>query len=139
MRGYALGSVRDGAPTREGRLVMKRLTAVVGTARSRVIDDSSARAARTVSTLWPLVATLVILSGALAFVPSMHVWSLNLLRFVPRTDGILVWAIAALALIPRVARLLSPAFTVAGNAVERHSRSDYVVACSIVAVTLWLI
>ncbi|HEY2954006.1 MAG TPA: tetratricopeptide repeat protein [Candidatus Eisenbacteria bacterium] len=56
---------------------------------------------------------------ALAFVPSMWLWGLNVQRFLATAAAWAPWAAAALALHPAVARALLPALARAGNALAR--------------------
>jgi tetratricopeptide (TPR) repeat protein len=50
-----------------------------------------------------ILAVLAILRGCLAFVPTMHAWGLNLLRFTAPVPGWTLWGIAALALVAALA------------------------------------
>jgi tetratricopeptide (TPR) repeat protein len=67
--------------------------------------------------LWVTLALLALARAALAFVPSMWAWSLNLQRFLPPAVGWALWAVAALALIPWIARPVTPLLASAGDAV----------------------
>src|SRR5262249_30864784 len=57
---------------------------------------------------------------ALAFEPSMWAWSLNLQRFLAPGAGWGLWALAAAALIPTLARRAAPLWNAAGDAMVRH-------------------
>ncbi|MGH7731082.1 MAG: hypothetical protein ACRENJ_07515, partial [Candidatus Eiseniibacteriota bacterium] len=65
--------------------------------------------------LWVTLVALAAARAALAFVPSMWAWSLNLQRFLAPVTGWTLWAIAALALIPSLARQATPALAWAGG------------------------
>lgn len=69
--------------------------------------------------LWLTLATITAARAALTFVPSMWAWSLNLMRFMAPATAWALWAIAAAALVPVLARALAPVAASAGNAIER--------------------
>ena len=80
------------------------------------------RAARA---LWLALAALALARSALAFVPSMWGWGLDLLRFLAPIPGWTLWTLASLALLPSLARRALPALEWAGRAHERSA----VLAC----------
>jgi hypothetical protein len=95
------------------------------TSRSRptpAAPPSDPVADRALLALWLVLAVIVAARAALTFVPSMWAWSLNLMRFMAPATGWTLWAIAALALVPPLARALAPAAVAAGEAIERRRR-----------------
>ena len=66
-------------------------------------------------TLWLALALLAGLRAALAWVPTMHVWSLNLHRFLNPLAAWAPWALATLALIPALSRQALPWATKLGD------------------------
>jgi tetratricopeptide (TPR) repeat protein len=83
----------------------------------RAGDDG--RAIRAAWALWAVAAALVAARAALAFVPTMHLWSLNLQRFLGPAWAWLPWALAALALLPSIARRALPALEWLGDRIAR--------------------
>ena len=81
----------------------------------------SPAARRAAVALWATLALLALARGVLAFVPDMHAWSLDLQRFLAPAWAWGPWALAALALVPPVARRAVPAFRRAGEAIARGS------------------
>ena len=77
-----------------------------------VAPSSEDRAPRV---LWATAGALVVLRAVLAFVPTMHAWSLNLHRFLAPPAAWLPWALAALALVPALARWVTPAGSSLGS------------------------
>ncbi len=71
--------------------------------------------------LWATLALLALARAALVFVPGMVGWGLNLQRFLPPWWAWVPWALAALALVPPLARRAEPAFRRAGEAIARGS------------------
>jgi len=71
--------------------------------------------------LWVVLALIVLARAALAFVPNMFGWSLNLQRFLAPGWAWVPWSLAALALVPPLARRVEPAFRRAGEAIARGS------------------
>src|SRR5262249_53816330 len=63
---------------------------------------------------------LALTRRALAFEPSMWAWSLNRQRFLAPGAGWGLWALAAAALIPTLARRAAPLWNAAGDAIARH-------------------
>jgi predicted NAD-dependent protein-ADP-ribosyltransferase YbiA (DUF1768 family) len=87
--------------------------------------------------LWSVLAALVLMRAALAFVPSMWGWGLNLLRFVAAVPGWALWLMGALALIPGVSRALVPAFTRAGEFLLRAPLAATLLVALGVAAVIW--
>ena len=86
--------------------------------------------------LWLALAALVVVRGALSFVPSMAGWALNLQRFLPPWTWAL-WLASTLALVPPLARRLAPAVVGIGDAInERPGRVG--LACALAAAILVL-
>src|SRR5262249_48720527 len=78
-------------------------------------------ARRAAIALWLGLVLLTAARAAATFAPSMWAWSLNLMRFMAPATGWTLWAVAALALVPPLARLLTPAAAAAaGTAFERQ-------------------
>ncbi|HET9328104.1 MAG TPA: hypothetical protein VFQ05_15160, partial [Candidatus Eisenbacteria bacterium] len=65
--------------------------------------------------LWSTLALLVIARAVFSFVPSMAGWGLNVQRFLDPISGWGLWGLAALALVPAVARRGVPALEKAGD------------------------
>ncbi len=108
------------------------------TARTRGVmehapDQAPARAALA---LWVTLALIVLARGALTFVPNMVGWSLNLQRFLAPWWAWVPWTLAALALVPPLARRAEPVFRRGGEAIMRGSwvASLVAVACAVLLV-----
>ena len=69
-----------------------------------------------------VLVALALVRAALVFVPATWIWSLGVQRFVAPPFGWALWALAALLLVPSVARLAAPAFAGPGRALERSPR-----------------
>ena len=65
--------------------------------------------------LWSALALLLLCRAALTFVPTMWAWSLNLHRFLAPAPAWVPWSLAALSLVPAVARRLAPLLNRAGS------------------------
>jgi tetratricopeptide (TPR) repeat protein len=87
--------------------------------------------------LGAVLVALALLRGALAFVPSMWGWGINLLRFVPAAPGWALWSVAALALIPGASRALLPGFSRAGEFVLRAPIRTALLPALGIAALLW--
>jgi tetratricopeptide (TPR) repeat protein len=72
--------------------------------------------------LWLALIALAGARAALAFVPTMHGWSLNLHRFLDPTAAWPLWTLAALALIPALARRALPALSILGERIVKSPR-----------------
>lgn len=66
------------------------------------------------------LAAIALARLALTFQPSMWAWSLNLQRFLAPIPGWGLWALAALALVPALARRAAPLWNAAGDAITDH-------------------
>jgi hypothetical protein len=82
-----------------------------------VADDSAARAALA---LWLALLLLAAARAALSFTAGTWLWSLNLNRFLSPITGWGLWLIAAMALIPALARRASPMLERGGDALTRR-------------------
>ncbi len=69
--------------------------------------------------LWGVLALLVVARAAFSFVPGTWLWPLSLHRFLTPALGWGLWALAALALVPAVARRAQPIAAGWGEAVHR--------------------
>jgi hypothetical protein len=107
-------------PERRGRRSPK--PAPARASRDAAPAPESPAARRAAVALWATLIALALTRALLAFVPDMHAWSLNLQRFLAPPWAWAPWALAALALLPPVARAVEPAFRRAGEAIVRGSR-----------------
>jgi hypothetical protein len=85
--------------------------------------------------LWITLAVLLAARTALALTPNMWAWSLNLQRFL---DPAVAWGtglVAALILVPGIARALAPAAVRSGDALARGARLPAILV-AIAAVAL---
>lgn len=82
------------------------------------IDEAPAEAATRVLA-WG-IGLVAALRLVVPFLPSMALWSMALPRFVPPAIGWLLTLIAALAALPPLANLVTPAWTRFGDAIARH-------------------
>ena len=88
-------------------------------ARSAPAPADAAAATRAATALAVTLAVLLVARAVLVFVPSMAAWGINVQRFLPLPAAWLPWMIAALALVPAVARRAAPALEAIGNAIAR--------------------
>jgi hypothetical protein len=79
-----------------------------------------AAAERAAVAAWVALAALAVARAALAAAPSTWGWSLSLVRFLPPLPGWGLWALAAAALIPALARRALPLATRAGDLLVRR-------------------
>src|SRR5213594_1647713 len=70
--------------------------------------------------LWGSLTLLALARALTSFEPSMWAWSLNLQRFLAPILGWGLWGLAALALVPALARRAAPLWNAGGDAFERH-------------------
>lgn len=70
--------------------------------------------------VWIALAALTLARGALAFVPSMWLWGLGPLRFLAPLPAWAPWGLAALALVPLVARPFAAGVARLGDAIARR-------------------
>ena len=87
--------------------------------RSAPAPADAAAATRAATALAVTLAVLLVARAVLVFVPSMAAWGINVQRFLPLPAAWLPWMIAALALVPAVARRAAPALEAIGNAIAR--------------------
>ncbi|MGH3056524.1 MAG: hypothetical protein ACRDL7_16240, partial [Gaiellaceae bacterium] len=97
---------------------------------------ADAGAARAAVALWIALAMLAAARAVLAFAPGMWAWSLNLQRFMLPPLGWGLWLLAALALIPPLARSLEPGFARAGEALA--SGRFWPAAIASVLIAAWV-
>jgi hypothetical protein len=81
---------------------------------------------------------LAVARAVVTFVPGTWLWSLNLNRFLSPVMGWGLWLVAALALVPSLARWLSPALGRCGDAITRWPVSTAAVAALVAATLAWL-
>ena len=86
---------------------------------------SNPAADRAALALWLTLAALTAARAALSFVPSMWGWGLDLLRFIAPAPGWTLWAVAALALVPALARRALPALEALGRALDSSAALAY--------------
>jgi len=96
---------------------------------------SSAAAERAATALWLVLAASALARLALAFLPTMWLWGLNVQRFLAPVPAWGLWAAAALGLHPPIARALTPPLARLGNALARPRG---VVAAGLFAALLML-
>lgn len=89
--------------------------------------------------LWATLALIVLARAALTFVPNMYGWSLNLQRFLTPWWAWVPWTLAALALVPPLARRAEPAFRRAGEAIARGSWVAALVAATAAALLVFVL
>ena len=89
--------------------------------------------------LWILLALLLAARAGLTWVPGMWAYSLNLQRFLAPLPGWGLWALAALALLPPLARRAAPWLARAGDALEDHPVSAGAAWAAIAATLVWLL
>ena len=104
---------------------------------ARAGDDQ--RGARAAWALWAVAALLVAARAALAFVPTMHLWSLNHQRFLGLAWAWLPWGLAALALLPAIARRALPALEWPGNRIARGDWPAWLAAMALAAALVGLL
>ena len=111
----------------------RRAGAVAPSAASLPADAGAERAALA---LWIALGVFAAARALLAFAPGMWLWSLNLQRFMSPPIGWGLWAIAALALIPAVARSFEGRLARAGDALAGEKLWPALIATAL--VTLWV-
>ena len=130
---------RPGAPAARVPLARAEPSAASGPAYAPAgVQAGAAVARRAALALWTVLVLLALARAALAFVPNMLGWGLNLQRFLAPPWAWAPWALAALALVPALARRAEPAFARAGEAVARGSlaASLAAVAAAVLLVVL---
>src|SRR5438874_11250266 len=78
-----------------------------GAAAPATATPEASAAWRGLLAAWAALAVLAAARGALAFVPSMAFWSLNLQRFLAPAAAWATWGLLAVALLPAVARRIT--------------------------------
>lgn len=116
---------------------MKRPDARRARAPRAAPTPESPAARRAAIALWATLALLALARAALAFVPDMHAWGLDLQRFLSPPWAWVPWALAALALVPPLARLAEPGFRRAGEAIARGSWLAALAAFALGALLTW--
>ena len=95
------------------------LAPAAGAKTAAIPSAAPAAAERAAAVLWVVLAALLLARLALAFVPSMWLWGLNLQRFLGPVAAWGLWALAAIALAPPLARALVPPLAGIGNQIAR--------------------
>ena len=98
----------------------------------------SAAAGRAAWVLWSTACALVALRAALTFVPTMHAWALNQQRFLGPLAGWLPWALAALALVPALAKRATPGLARLGDWISGARARTTLVCMAGGAALVWL-
>src|SRR5262249_5213565 len=93
-----------------------------------------APAGRAALALWVVLAVLLAARAALAFVPSMWFWGLNVQRFLAPLPAWGPWALALLALIPPLARPLAPFLGRIGDELSRPRGAAVAALCAALLV-----
>ena len=102
-------------------------------------DRVAAASDRAAAALWVALIVTVVARAALAPVHSMAAWGLNVQRFVPAWAAWPLTLVAALALVPPLARRALPALERAGDLVTRGGSTAVIVAaCAAAALVLAL-
>jgi len=120
-----------GAPRRSDARDAWQSTARTHGVMEHAPDPAPRRAALA---LWVALALFVLARAVLTFVPNMYGWSLNLQRFLTPWWAWVPWTLAALALVPPLARRAEPAFRRAGEAIARGSWVATLVAVTCAAL-----
>ena len=89
--------------------------------------------------LWCVLATLVLLSAILAFVPWMGLWGLGIQRFLSPLAAWLPWGLAAATLVPALGARAAPAWSAAGEALRARPALALGVASLMLAGLVWLL
>ena len=106
--------------------------------RSVSAPPDAARAEAAARIAWLTLVALTLARAALAFVPSMWAWGLNLMRFVPPIPAWALWALAALALVPAVARRAQAVLEAMSLEIERTPALPYLAWAAAAAALVWL-
>ena len=86
-----------------------------GSAPERRTNERPTSGAGAALTLWIALVVLAVLRAVLAWVPTMHGWSLNLHRFLSPAAAWPLWGLATLALIPALSRRVLPGMSRLGE------------------------
>jgi tetratricopeptide (TPR) repeat protein len=122
-------------PPASARAAARARAAAPGAPPAAAPPEAGERAAKV---LWAGLALCALARAALAFVPSMWAWSLNVARFVDPLTAWLPWALAALALVPVVARRAEPAAAWLGDALARAPVASTLACALAAALLVWL-
>ena len=98
-----------------------------------------APASRALLVLAIALGVLVLARAALTFAPGMALWSLNLQRFLAPPVAWAIWALAALALVPPLARRLEPWCARAGDAALDRPAPTVAIWAALAALLMWLL
>jgi hypothetical protein len=120
-------------PAGRGQTASHELPAGEGSRPATAAPHAAERA------LWIMLALLLAARAALSWAPGMWAWSLNLQRFLAPVPGWALWTLAALALLPPVARRAAPWLARAGDAIEDHPVSAGAAWAASAAVLVWLL
>jgi tetratricopeptide (TPR) repeat protein len=104
-----------------------------GPAPAAAAADLGARA------VWVALAGLALARAAAAFVPGTWGWGLDAQRFVAPLPGWTLWALAALALVPALARRLAPGIQRLGDAPARAPAASAAVWAAGAALLAWVL
>jgi len=91
-------------------------------------------AGRAAIALWVALALLLAARAALMFVPSMWFWGLNVQRFLAPLPAWGLWALALLALVPTLARPLTPFVGRLGDELSRPRGAAVAALCAALLV-----
>lgn len=97
-------------------------------------EAAGAGGGATAIALWIVLALLVAARAALAFLPTMWAWSLNLNRFLSPVAGWALWVVAAIALVPAVSRRVVPLADGTGAFVGRSAAAPAIAAVAAAAL-----
>jgi len=118
----------------EARAAETRSTRDAGLASTRGAHADEPTAVRAATALWAALAALAALRFVLAFTPAMALWGANTLRFAPPLWGWLPWALAALLLVPPIARRVTPLAARTGDALVTHDLAAALLALALAAL-----
>ena len=113
------GAARAARAADAGPRAERRANPPARAPRSEPAPAPQAAAGRAALALWVTLALLLVARLALAFVPTMWFWGLNVQRFLAPVWAWAPWAVAALALVPPLSRPLAPAFARLGHELLR--------------------
>jgi len=100
---------------------------------------ATATAERAALAFWIAAVAILVARAASAFLPTTHLWSLGLGRFLAPAWGWLPWALAAAALAPPLARAAAPALARLGNALARARVAGTLACMALAFLLVWLL
>ena len=100
---------------------------------------ATATAERAALAFWIAAVAILVARAASAFLPTTHLWSLGLARFLAPAWGWLPWALAAAALAPPLARAAAPALARLGNALARARVAGTLACMALAFLLVWLL